>query len=123
MATSKSKGWKLALAGALCVLTQWSVTDALADHGGGVRITRAEWDADDQRLRLRGDGDRGTRVTVSNAFDPAQILGSDSPDGDHRWEIRVEDPFPVPCRVSASQNGNTDEMDVADAPAESERNE
>ena len=101
-------------------------TTALADdddddEGGGSRLTidRAEWDTNRSRLRVEGDKDRRATVTVVNAFDASQVIGSDNDDDDRDWRVRMCRPSPVPCRVRAtSSDGQTVERGVRRAPAD-----
>ena len=75
---------------------------------------------DDGRLEVRGDKPRDATVTVVNAFDPSQVIGSDDDDDDD-WRVRVSESrlSPVPCRVRAiSSDGQTVERYVSRAPAD-----
>lgn len=80
-------------------------------------IDRARWDSERSRLEVRGDGHDNRTITVLNAYDPAQTLGSDRVD-DESWRIRVSRPSPVPCRIRAiSSDGQALERNVSRAPA------
>ena len=81
-------------------------------------IDRARWEAKRDRLEVRGEGLKDHVVTVSNAFDSTQVLGSERIDDDD-WRIRVSGLDPVPCRVRASlSDGQSLEAEVRDAPAD-----
>ena len=61
----------------------------------------------------------GAAVSVANAFDLSQIVGTTTVATDtENWRIAAK-PKPVPCRVYAGQFGGASaEMDVANAPAD-----
>ena len=82
-------------------------------------LNSASWDADRNRLTVRGDGDnRDQVITVVNAFDATQVLGNDDVNRRLRWRVRANDPGPVPCRVTASVGGNEiGQLDVQNRPA------
>ena len=83
-----------------------------------LKIKEAEWEADEHKLEVEGKGRKGERIVVSNAADPAQILGSRKLD-EKKWEIKVRNPHPVPCRVRVEQSdGQYAEKDVKNAPAD-----
>ena len=83
-------------------------------------ISRANWSGGRNRLQVSGTGSPRTRVTVVNAYDPSQILGSDRASRNSGvWSITRSQPDPVPCRVRATQSdGLTTERDVDNAPAD-----
>ncbi len=88
------------------------------DGGGDFRITRARWDSGDRRIEVEGDGTRDRTVTVRNAFQLAQVLGTDQVEDDGDWRVRRSSPSPIPCRVRARQSdGQIAEMNVANAPS------
>ena len=122
----------LCLLGAMCL---FAAGLALADderdrHGdadGGrgsspspLRIDSASWDSRERRLSVSGHGTPRAKVTLVNAYAPAQTLGDDEADGrDGAWSIRKERPRPVPCRVRAIQtDGQTTERAVDKAPSD-----
>ncbi len=111
------------LATILFGLAGMTTTRADDDHNDRVRsstltISRAVWDAGEQRLRIEGDKNRRATVTVVNAFDVTQVIGSDNDTDDRDWRVRVRSPNPVPCRVRAtSSDGQIVERDVSRAPA------
>ena len=85
-------------------------------HHSRLDIDYASWDSRRERLQVRGDRSRDTRVTVVNADDPSQVLGADD-DDDRDWRVRARDPSPVPCRVRAiTDRGEVKEARVHHAP-------
>ncbi len=69
-------------------------------------ISSASWDSGERRLTVRGTGDENETVTVVNAYQTTQGLGTDQVDeGD--WRVRRSTPSPVPCAVRASAPGDT----------------
>jgi PKD repeat protein len=88
---------------------------ALADD---LRIDSVKWESGDDELRLEGRGRDDRTVTVTNARDASQVLGSDRVDDDE-WRLRVSNPNPVPCTVRATQSdGREVTREVANAPAD-----
>ena len=81
-------------------------------------ITTAEWKAKNQRLTVRGENTKqcGT-VTVTNALDPSQVLGTKNGKGP-KFNVGVRKPNPVPCTVQVEQDGATVQADVTNAPAD-----
>ena len=89
----------------------------ISDANAAVQIDRARWDAERNRLTVRGTGDNNQTVTVTNA-DTGVLVGSDQVN-DEQWRVRVTNPDSVPCRVRAEQsNGDSAERDVSNAPAD-----
>ena len=87
------------------------------ERDNGFAITSADWDSGDRELTVRGTGEPGRDVTVFNAFDLDQRIGSDDVGSRGTWRERDERPSPVPCRVRAVQDdGQVDERDVSNAP-------
>ena len=82
-----------------------------------VTITRAEWDEADNELEVEGDQvPAGTLVALSNAATGA-LLAIDSSERNGEWEVELEGPAVVPCRVRVEIEGRTPtERAVADAP-------
>ena len=80
------------------------------------KLKEAKWDSEKKRLKVKGKGRRGETVTVSNAGS-GLFIGSDDVNKDDKWEVKVKDLSPVPCRVRAEQSdGRYAEKDVEDAP-------
>ena len=80
-------------------------------------ISSASWDSGRNRLSVRGAGQSGQTVTLANAYDAGQLLGS-SQVRRSSWRITASRPAPVPCRVRVSQSGGqTAEADVNNAPS------
>ena len=87
--------------------------DALA----ALSIASAQWDSRDNRLTVSGSSTTRRTVTVVNAFNTSQELGSASVN-EGSWRVRRTGPSPVPCRVLATQSdGSRAERDVSNAPA------
>ncbi|HEY9050008.1 MAG TPA: hypothetical protein VIQ03_00605, partial [Gammaproteobacteria bacterium] len=85
-----------------------------------LQITRAQWSPTRDLLRVDGTGTNGFDVTVSNAFDPSQVLASQAIT-DEAFRIRLLNPppDPVPCRVRVEQsNGMVEEGNVLTPPAD-----
>ena len=101
------------------VAAAWGGQALADDEGGGsssLTISTAEWRSSENRLDVSGTGNRRRSVTVVNAYDPSQVLGSDEI-GYRGWSIRDYRPSPVPCRVRAIQSdGQTAERNVGGAP-------
>jgi hypothetical protein len=70
-------------------------------------ISSASWDSRERRLTVRGTGDDNEDVTVRNAYQTTQVLGTDEVEGDGDWRVRRSRPSPVPCAVQASAPGDT----------------
>ena len=101
------------------VIAAWGGQALADDEGGGsssITISTAEWRSRENRLDVSGTGNRRRSVTVVNAYDPSQVLGSNEI-GYSGWSIRDYRPSPVPCRVRAIQSdGQTAERNVGGAP-------
>ncbi len=94
--------------------TSAASTSVLASDG--FSIEEARWNREYNRLEVKGRGDEGRTVTLSNA-DTGEILETKYL-RDNEWRIRVYSPENIPCRVRAEQsNGESDEKDVRDAPS------
>ena len=82
-------------------------------------ITKATWNAAASTLDVLGTGTAGAAVSVANAYDLSQIVGTATVKATSRWKVSATGPNPVPCRVYAGQfGGATAELDVANAPAD-----
>lgn len=78
-------------------------------------IGSASWDG--RRLTVSGTGDRNETVTVVNAYQTSQVLGTGRVNGGGRWSVRANNPSPVPCTVQATAPGDGPVLlDVANAP-------
>ncbi len=89
--------------------------DVNADDG--FKIEKSKWDAEKNRLTVKGKGENGETVTVTNA-DTAMLIGSDEVDDD-KWRVRENLSASIPCRIRAMQSdGQFAEKDVDDAPAD-----
>ena len=89
---------------------------ALAD----VTIDSASWDG--RVLTVRGSGENRDTVTLINANDPNQVLGTRDIGRRGSWRIRDWRPDPVPCAVAASAQGQEPVIrEVRDAPGELRR--
>lgn len=83
----------------------------------GFKIEEAKWDDERNRFTVKGKGDNGRTVSVTNA-DTGLLIGSDDVD-DEKWRVRKRNPSSVPCRIHAEQsNGESAEKDVKDAPSD-----
>ncbi|NOQ90667.1 MAG: PKD domain-containing protein [Gammaproteobacteria bacterium] len=81
-------------------------------------IEGAKWDARKNRIEVKGRGNDGQTVTVTNAGDINKVIGEDAVDHD-KWRVRSENPASIPCRVRAEQSdGKSAEKDVSNAPAD-----
>lgn len=85
--------------------------------GDDLTIKKAEWVAEKKELRVEGETDSGSIVTVKNAQTGA-MLGAVSADGEGKWRYREKEVEPVPARVRAETGGTVVEMDVNNAPGE-----
>jgi len=79
-------------------------------------IDSARWRADRGQLKVSGSGWNRQTVTVVNAYDTTQVLGTKEV-RKMSWVVYARDPNPVPCRVRAEANGHAFELDVQNAPA------
>ena len=89
------------------------------DSGGGAapNITKAEWNAEKERLRVEGDGaEGGQTVTVYSATTDAS-LGTTTVGTDGRWRFESFNLTPVPCAVRVEIGGSAAERDLKNAPA------
>ncbi len=65
-----------------------------------VTIERAHWDG--RTLTVSGSGENRDTVTLTNAYDSTQVLGTRDIGRRGSWRIRDWRPSPVPCAVAAS---------------------
>jgi NiFe hydrogenase small subunit HydA len=78
-------------------------------------LKKAEWVAEKKELRVEGEANSGSIVTVKNAQTGA-LLGAVSADGEGKWRFR-QNTNPVPSRVRVESGGATLEKDVKNAPS------
>jgi len=80
-------------------------------------ISKATWDADKSRLKVKGKGVKGLSVTLSNA-NSSTILGEKRIEG-KKWKFKIKNLQIVPCRIKVTQsNGVVLELDVKHAPSD-----
>ncbi len=102
----------LAVAGAFLL----APIEASADDG--FKIEEAKWDREKRRITVKGKKERRETVSVVNAYDPRQVVGTDNDRDDEDWRVRRENPNPVPCRILATQSdGQSAERDLKYAPS------
>jgi len=86
------------------------------------KIKKVEWNSEENKLKIEGvgEGENDTTVTVVNAFDVSQVIGSDKVDEEGKWKVKQENPSPVPCRIQATLQpaGTRETRDVSNAPAD-----
>ena len=99
-----------------------SDTPPPAECDGSLNISRARWNANNNRLQVRGDGGQrdGGDFVLTNAYDSSQILAEGSTGRDRSFNFAVRNPSPVPCavRVEQTETGRCAIADVDDAPAD-----
>ena len=99
----------------LSVLCQAAIADDKKDTK--FLIKEAVWKADDGKLKVKGKGKNGKKVSVYNAATDS-LIGTDKVE-DKKWKVKVKDLTVVPCRVKAVQEGGkTAYKDVEHAPAD-----
>ena len=92
------------------------VSFAGAGVAADLAIGSVSWDSGRNRLSVRGSGQNGQSVTVVNAYDTNQVLGTTQVRRSS-WSISARRPNPVPCRVRATQtDGQSKDADVSNAP-------
>jgi len=82
-----------------------------------LRITKAEWRAENSELKVEGEGQVASIVTVSGAGSGV-MLGAVSVGSDGRWRFSQKDPVPIPSRVKVESSGESVVENVANAPAD-----
>ena len=95
------------------IATPASASDS--DEAKPFAIKHAEWRAEYQELRVNGEGRSGAEVTISYASS-GDFIASARINNDGKWQVRVTQINPVPCRVRGESNGASDERDVEQAP-------
>jgi hypothetical protein len=79
-------------------------------------ITRARWNPEDGKLKMKGTGaSRSEQITVVDA-DTGVVLGVAEIEGEHDWEFEAKNPEIVPCRVEAMAGDKQSQRDVRNAP-------
>ena len=80
-------------------------------------IEQARWDAGDRELKVEGRASQpGATVTVRDADNPSRVIGTDTVEGNGEWEVELDSPSVIPCRVRVEIGGSTAERNVEDAP-------
>lgn len=90
-----------------------------SEAADSVTLDSAEWNAEKQRLRVKGTSDEDFNIQVVNAFDNSLVIGQDDPNRRGRWRVTERHLEIVPCRVAIFEEGtdnNLGERDVEDAP-------
>jgi hypothetical protein len=81
------------------------------------KIDSARWDADKSRLEVRGTGQNGQAVAVTNAVTSALVGTTDV--SRSSWRLRERSLTSVPCSVLATQSdGQTAILDIRNAPTD-----
>ncbi len=92
------------------------------DCNGELNITRSEFRANNNRLRVRGDGGErnGGDFVLSNAFDTSIVYATGSQSRDRKFNFKVSGATPVPCTVQVEQTetGRCAIAEVDNAPAD-----
>jgi VCBS repeat-containing protein len=77
----------------------------------------ASYNANNGKLSVNGEVNVSILiVTVTNAGDTDQVLGTDLPKANGRWSVTANNPNPVPCSIRAEQEGFTLDAVVDGAP-------
>ena len=91
----------------------------LVDQSKGevaLTIKEAKWESGDGRLIVKGEGPSRQQVVIRNA--ETQVVLGTVRIGEKEWRLRISNPSPVPCRVSATTTqGKTAERNVKDSPS------
>lgn len=95
-------------------LALWASVGALA---ASFSITKAEWKAEEARLRVAGTGPKNAVVLILDAASGSP-LATTTVKKDETWKVDLQNPPFVPCRVRAQiQGGPSLERNVKNAPA------
>jgi len=86
--------------GFLLLVLFFTFSDAKADDG--FKIAVAEWSIEKNRITVKGKGDEGKIVTVTNA-DNGMLIGKSEVEDD-KWRVRLYNPTSVLCRIRAQQS-------------------
>jgi len=91
----------------------------LVDQSKGeisLTIKEAKWEKGDGRLIVKGEGPSRQQVVIRDA--ETQVVLGTVRIREKEWRLRVSNPSPVPCRISATiSQGETVERNVTDAPS------
>jgi len=111
-------GWNSCLRLSGLVLTAL-LLGASANTAFALTLDVANWNTDRHRLTVKGTGAKGETVTVVNAYDVSQVIGSKRL-RKTSWTIRNNNLNPVPCAVSVTETGSNSvvTLDVANAPGD-----
>ena len=92
---------------------------ASANTAFALAIDEAKWLASKHKLIVKGTGTTGEKVTVVNASDGNQVIGSKKL-RKTSWAIRKRNLDPVPCTVSATETNSNEVVtkDVTNRPAD-----
>ena len=89
-------------------------SDVSADEN--FSINQAIWNDEKNRITVKGKGDEGKVVTVTNA-DNGMLIGNAEVEDD-KWRVRLYSPTSVLCRIRAQQSdGKLLEASINNAPA------
>lgn len=81
------------------------------------KIDSARWDADKSRLEVKGKGQNGQSVTVTNPVTSTLVGTTDV--SRSKWRLRERSLTSVPCSVLATQSdGQTAILEIRNAPAD-----
>jgi len=87
-------------------------------YTSGLELREVKWESGDRELVVKGrDAGRYADVTVSNAAGGA-VLAQFRANSEGKFEEKIENPSPVPCRIRATANGESDERSVYNAPSD-----
>jgi hypothetical protein len=105
----------------LLVLAAWLITIGIIATPGlyaatAFTITEAEWEDEKFELEFEGRGSVGATVIVQDTK-TSVVLGSAKVNRRGKWELEIENPSSVPCRILAKSGGQTQERDVEDSPS------
>ena len=85
-----------------------------------IEIDRALWREADNLSTVRGDEvEANTTVTIryGTRMDNGAVIGTVQADGDGQWNLRVTNPDPVPCEVTALAGNDNHERSVRRVPS------
>lgn len=101
--------------GLLLLTSSFTFSNAIADDG--FKIKEATWSAEKNRITVKGKGDEGKVVTVTNA-DNGMLIGKYEVEDD-KWRVRLYSPTSTLCRIHVKQSdGQSLVTSISNAPAE-----